>query len=158
MFKDEINTFADQVGRFYVKELGFPPVAGRMLAYLAVCEPAGQSINALAEALLASRSAVTQATTMLEGRGLVHRWRNRGERVDRIAATLDVATFENDLDVTGYGDHAVLLRRGVDLLPEGDSRRLTLAEVADFYEFVASRLPQLKAEWREHRSSSGDPK
>lgn len=147
-------TFADRVGRFYVTELDFPPVAGRMLAYLAVCDPAAQPINDLAEALLVSRSAITQATSLLEARGLVRRSRLRGDRVDRITAEIDVARFEDDLDATGYADQAALLRRGVELLPEQDDRREPLSEVAEFYDFVATRLPQLKAEWRSRRDAA----
>jgi hypothetical protein len=35
------------------------------LGYLAVCEPAAQTISDLSEALLASRSAITQAVVLL---------------------------------------------------------------------------------------------
>ena len=54
---DEQLTFADHVARYYMREQNVPPVAGRVLGYLGVCEPAAQTINDLSEALLASRSA-----------------------------------------------------------------------------------------------------
>ncbi|MFL0460987.1 MarR family transcriptional regulator [Kytococcus sedentarius] len=146
--------FADQIGRFYVTELDFPPVAGRMLGYLAVCNPAAQSINELAEALLVSRSAIVQAVTLLETRSLVRRSRSRGDRVDKITAVIEVSTFEDDLDASGYADQAVLLREGAELLAAEDDRRPALEEVADFYEFIGARLPQLKAEWRAQRHGS----
>jgi hypothetical protein len=50
---DEQLTFADHVARYYMREQNVPPVAGRVLGYLAVCEPAAQTINDLSEALLA---------------------------------------------------------------------------------------------------------
>ena len=59
--------FADHAGRFYAREFGFPPVAGRLLGYLAICDPPQQTIADLAEALLASRSAITGAVKLLEG-------------------------------------------------------------------------------------------
>jgi DNA-binding MarR family transcriptional regulator len=86
---DEQLTFADHVARYYMREQNVPPVAGRVLGYLGVCEPAAQTINDLSEALLASRSAITQAVVLLESRGLVQRSRARGERVDRVTARLD---------------------------------------------------------------------
>ena len=43
---------------------------------MSMCEPAAQTINDLAEALLASRSAITQAVVLLENRGLVQ-WSER---------------------------------------------------------------------------------
>ena len=54
-------TFADHMGRFYARRYGFPPMVGRLLGYLAVCDPPEQTIGELAEALLASRSAVAGA-------------------------------------------------------------------------------------------------
>ena len=145
---DEQLRFADHLGRFCVREMSFPPVAGRTLGYLAVCDPAEQTINDLADALLASRSAITQAVVLLEGRGLARRTRARGERVDRVAARFDVVPFESDLDATGYIAQAALIRRGIALLPQDDSgRREALEEIAEFNDFLAERLPVLKEEW-----------
>jgi MarR family len=98
-------------------------VAGRVLGYLAVCEPAAQTISDLSEALLASRSAITQAVVLLESRGLVQRSRARGERADRVTACLDASTFERDFDPTSFADTAALLRRGAALLTHDDSGR-----------------------------------
>ena len=36
-------TFADHMGRFYVRRYGFPPMVGRLLGYLAVCDPPEQT-------------------------------------------------------------------------------------------------------------------
>jgi hypothetical protein len=66
---DEQLTFDDHVARYFMREQHVPPVAGRVLGYLAVCEPAAQTTNELSEALLASRSAITQAVVLLENRG-----------------------------------------------------------------------------------------
>ena len=151
---DEQLTFADHVGRFYVREQNAPPVAGRVLGYLAVCEPAAQTVNELADALLASRSAVTQAVVLLESRGLVERSRARGDRVDRVAARLERLVAEQDYDPTSYLDTAALLRRGVGLLPQddGSGRREALAEFASLYDFLAERMPRMKEEWLAYRA------
>ena len=75
--------FADRAGRFYVRQYGFAPVTGRLLGYLAVCDPQAQTIADLAEALRASRSAITGSVKQLEGLGTVQRTRAAGDRVDR---------------------------------------------------------------------------
>ena len=36
---DEEVTFADHVGRFYARRYGCPPMVGRVLGYLLVCDP-----------------------------------------------------------------------------------------------------------------------
>jgi DNA-binding transcriptional ArsR family regulator len=151
---DEQLTFADHVGRYFMREQHVPPVAGRLLGYLGVCEPAAQTINDLAEALLASRSAITQAVVLLESRGLVERSRVRGERVDRVTARLDVSSFEGSFDPTGYADTAALLRRGAALLGEdGSGRREALEEYAALHDFLAEKFPLLREEWLARRAA-----
>jgi hypothetical protein len=150
---DEQLTFADHVGRYFMREQNVPPVAGRVLGYLGVCEPAAQTINDLSEALLASRSAITQAVVLLESRGLVQRSRARGERVDRVTARLDASTFERDFDPTGFADTAALLRRGAALLTHDPGRREALEEYAALHDFLAEKFPLLKDEWLARRAS-----
>src|ERR1700744_1549029 len=77
-------TFADHAGRFYARRFGFPPMVGRLIGYLALCEPREQSIAELAEALLASRSAIAGAINHLETLQLIVRTRAAGERMDRV--------------------------------------------------------------------------
>jgi hypothetical protein len=152
---DEQLRFADELGHYCVRELAFPPVAGRVLGYLAVCEPAEPTINELADALLASRSAITQAVVLLESRALARRTRARGERVDRVAVQLDVSMFERDLDGTSYIEQAALLRRGSALLaPDDSGRREALEEIAALNDFLAEKLPLLKEEWLARRADA----
>src|SRR5215831_6358199 len=68
-------TFADHAGRLYARRYGMAPMVGRLLGYLAICDPREQSIGELAEALLASRSAIANAVNSLETLGLIRRSR-----------------------------------------------------------------------------------
>src|ERR1700760_1193881 len=77
-------TFADHMGRFYARRYGFPPMLGRLLGYLAVCDPPDQTINELADALLASRSAIANAVKTADTMRLLRRTRAAGERMDRV--------------------------------------------------------------------------
>src|ERR1700743_1240704 len=77
-------TFADHAGRFYARRYGLPPMVGRLIGYLALCDPREQTIAELADALLASRSAIAGAVNHLETLQLVVRTRAAGERMDRI--------------------------------------------------------------------------
>ena len=63
-------------------------MVGRLIGYLAICEPREQSIAELAEALLASRSAIAGAINVLENLDLVRRSRTAGERMDRVRIDL----------------------------------------------------------------------
>ena len=81
-------TFADHAGRFYARRYGMAPMVGRLVGYLAVCDPRQQTISELADALLASRSAIAGAVNTLESLGLIRRYRAAGERMDRVCIDL----------------------------------------------------------------------
>ena len=106
-------TFADHMGRFYARRYAFPPMVGRLLGYLAVCDPPKPSIGELAEALLASRSAIAGAVKTLETIHAIRRSRVAGERMDRVRITAPQSTR---LDVTEYQELRDLAREGLEVL------------------------------------------
>lgn len=139
--------FADRVGRFYARQHGFPPVAGRLLGYLFVCDPPLQTIDELGDALLASRSAITGAVKLLEGYGIVRRTRAAGERMDRVG--LDPASQQpQNFDSSIHREQAAIFREGLAVLGEAvPERRAPLEEMAALSEFLSRRLPALLDEW-----------
>jgi biotin operon repressor len=151
--RDEELIFADHAGRFYAREHGFPPMAGRLLGYLMVCDPPQQSIDELAETLMASRSAITSAVKLLEAAGLAVRTRRTGERVDRVSGNLDALEPRN-FDSALFKEQSALFREGLALLDQATpQRRAPLAELLALAEFLGERLPQVLAEWRERRDA-----
>lgn len=160
MHHDAQVIFADHVGRFYARQYAFPPMAGRLLGYLLVCDPPQQTIDELGEALLASRSAITGAVTLLEGYQLARRTRAAGERVDRVS--LDPTSQQpQNFDAAIHVEHAALFREGLALLAEAPAeRRAPLEEMVALAEFLSERLPELRDEWQQRRDqlrSSGTP-
>jgi len=146
-------TFADHAGRFYSRRYGMAPMVGRLLGYLAVCDPREQSIAELADALLASRSAIAGAVTTLETLGLIRRSRAAGERMDRVSIDMS-SRRATGFDVSEYEEQGQLAREGLTLLsgtpPE---RRASLLEWAAFADFLVERLPVLEQEWKERREA-----
>jgi hypothetical protein len=142
------RAFVDRVGQFYARQYNVPPVTGRLLGYLAVCEPMEQSIADLAEALLASRSAITNAVQTLEQYHLVRRERHAGSRFDLIR--IDATGLEqNGFDPSLYAQQAALAREGLALLKDATpARRQALEEIATFAEFLVERMPALLEEWQ----------
>ena len=148
--------FAEHAGAYYAREYRMPPIAGRLIGYLAVCDPPQQTIADLADALLASRSAITGAVKLLEGYRAVHRTRAAGDRVDRVS--LDPAGLEpKGFDAAGYREMAALAREGLSLLNDAPpDRRGVLEDVAALGDFLAERMPALLEEWRAHRAATRD--
>jgi DNA-binding transcriptional regulator GbsR (MarR family) len=153
MPRDEEITFADHVGRFYARRYAFPPMVGRVLGYLLVCEPPEQSIAELSEALLASRSAITGALDVLERLHAIQRSRAAGERMDRVR--LDFSSSQaRGFDITEYQELGDLAREGLEVLKDASAeRRADALEMAAFADFLVERTRAMKEEWEAHRDA-----
>jgi DNA-binding GntR family transcriptional regulator len=145
-------TFADHVGRFYARRYPFPPMVGRLIGYLAVCDPPEQTIAELADALLASRSAITQAINVLETIHIVQRSRAAGERMDRVR--LDMSSPQSQgLDISEYQDLVDLAREGLEVVRDAPlKRQAILLEMEAFAEFLVERITAMQQEWVQRRA------
>jgi DNA-binding Lrp family transcriptional regulator len=145
--------FADQIGRFFARQYGLPPVTGRVFGWLLICDPPEQTAAEIAEALGTSRSAVGSAIASMENQGQVLRTRAAGERADRIAFHPDAAVQGLESPVE-YGAMLALTRQGLEVLRDAPAaRRARLLEATAFYEFLLERMPAVAAEWRERRDA-----
>ena len=151
MPRDQEITFADHVGRFYARRYAFPPMVGRVLGYLLVCEPPAQSIAELSEALLASRSAITGALEVLERLHVIQRSRAAGERMDRVR--LDFSSAEaRGFDLTEYQELGDLAREGLEVLKDApEERKADALEMAAFADFLVEQTRRMQKEWEQHR-------
>ena len=146
-------TFADHMGRYYASRFAFPPMVGRLIGYLAVCNPQDQSIGELAEALLASRSAITNAVKSLETMQLIRRTRRAGERMDRVR--LDPTSPQAmGMDTTEYEEMRELVLEGLEVVGDAPmERRALLLEWAEFSDFILEQVKRMKQEWPERRAA-----
>lgn len=146
-------TFADHMGRHYARRYGLPPMAGRLLGYLAVCDPPEQSIGELADALLASRSAIAGAVNALEVTHVIHRSRAAGERMDRVWIDMS-APQAKGMDISEYEELRDLAREGLQVVADAPvERQAVLREMEAFAEFLVERIPELEQEWHERREA-----
>ena len=154
MNKDEQLLYADHIRHFYTLRYGFPPMVGRLLGYLLVCVPEKQSMGELADALMASRSAIAGAVQTLEHSHFVNRTRAAGQRSDSVS--INPAAIEGKgFDATVYQEQAALFREGLNLLKdEGQDQRISLLEeAAALADFLAEQLPALHQKWYEQRDA-----
>lgn len=144
--------YVENVGRFFSNQYGLAPVVGRLAGWLLICEPPQQTIDEIAAALHASRSAVSGGASILEKQSWIVRTRAAGERADRVA--MNPRTWEASLASPEFSELAELANEGLTAL-EGDSstRSARLREMAAFGEFLRDRLPELAAEWIAHRDA-----
>lgn len=77
--RTEEQAFIERWSQILASE-GLPPVAGRLWAWLLICEPPEQTVDQIAAAIGASRGAISGAVRMLEPSGLIVRSKRRGDR------------------------------------------------------------------------------
>jgi DNA-binding MarR family transcriptional regulator len=70
----------EQVADFFADQEGLPPITGRILGYLMICEPAEQSAADIATAIKASRASMTSNIRTLLAVGLIRRRTRAGDR------------------------------------------------------------------------------
>ena len=133
-------TFADHAGRFYARRYGMAPMVGRLLGYLAVCDPHEQSVTELADALLASRSAIAGAVNTLESLGLIRRSRAAGERMDRVRIDMS-SPRATGFDLSEYQEQGELAREGLRLLADAPP------EIQAEAKYAKSDTPMKLVQW-----------
>jgi DNA-binding transcriptional regulator GbsR (MarR family) len=80
--------FADEMG-LLLNGQGFPRIAGRVLGWLLVCEPAEQSLTDLTKALDVSKASASTAARLLVRLGVAERALGPGARHDYIRMNAD---------------------------------------------------------------------
>jgi DNA-binding transcriptional regulator GbsR (MarR family) len=150
--QDELWHFVDSVGEWASRANGLPPVTGRVLAWLLVCDPPEQTAAELADALGASAGSISAATRMLVGGRMVDRLRVRGERADRFRLRPDM--WDEQIMDPGTAQIRTLIARGLAALAdEPPERRQRLEDLDEFYAWYQARAPRLVEEWHEYRRS-----
>ena len=154
MDKEKVLIYADHMGQSLARRFGYPPVTGRLVGYLSVCEPMEQSINDIADALKASRSAINNALAMLEAQKLITRTRPAGSRADLVSLST-LGQDNSGFDPAEYREMADLAREGLALLKNAPpERRQALEAAASLGDFFAERLPFLYEEWQEYHKNN----
>lgn len=145
--------FVSGAGELFAKSYGIPPMTGRVFGWLLVCDPPEQTAAQIAEALGASKGAISTATGLLVRFRFADRLRVRGERADRFRIRPGV--WDEQIQDQGAGAARPLLKIGLEALADAPAaRRARLEELDAFYEWWTGRTPALVDEWREYKRTN----
>ena len=144
--------FIDATGEWVSKAYGVPMMAGRVLGWLLVCDPAEQTAAQLAEALGASKGSISGATGLLVRGRLVDRLHVRGERADRFRVRPEA--WDDQVRDQNIDQARAVLALGLEALNgESPTRRARLEELDAFYAWWQGRMPVLWEEWMEYKKT-----
>ncbi|MBE8525083.1 helix-turn-helix transcriptional regulator [Amycolatopsis sp. H6(2020)] len=121
----ERNSTARQAVSTYLARDGVPPIAGRVLGWLMVCDPPEQSAGQISAAIGASRASLTSNLRLLSSMGFLT-WRSRpgartvyyrmAEQAWSVVVQRQIAGITSFLDITRdglslVGDHSDRIRQ-----------------------------------------------
>jgi MarR family len=142
------DSFIEEAARVF--GAGMPPMAGRMWAYLAICEPPEQTAAMIAERLHASRGSVSGMARLLEQIGIVRRSTRPGDRREYFSIPPDALHRLGEIAIVRLRQTRELADAGLALIadrpPESQAR---LRDVRDFYAFFEREWPAILARMRE---------
>lgn len=142
--KEFIEEFA-----LYFERSGFMRMAGRILAWLLICDPAHQTLAGLVEVLQASKSSVSTSARHLMQAGFVERVSFPGERRDYYRLRADFCSMSYERFVTRIDGLAKMTGKGLALLEGSPQKRLErLAEAHDIFLFMKQEMPMLLEQWK----------
>ncbi len=149
----EEEMFIERWSRILASE-GLPPVAGRLWAWLLISDPPEQTVDEIAEAIGASRGAISGAVRMLEPSGLIVRSKRAGDRREYWRTSSDAVV--HSLEAKERATRPSL--RAIDdiLLAYQDRPEASLArlrEVQRLYSMLLGTFPQLIAQFKAEREA-----
>lgn len=150
------SAFVEEMGQF-LGSIGMTPMSGRMWGWLLICEPQEQTAAQIAEALQASRGAISGTARLLANAGMIRRSTRGGDRREYFSAP--PGGLESLLASAGAMYHRLgeIAERGLSAIADHTpSSRARLEEFRDVMTFVEVEVPILVSEFTRKRAENRD--
>ncbi|WP_163508927.1 GbsR/MarR family transcriptional regulator [Fodinicola acaciae] len=146
---EELRAWSEQVATFFASMAGWPPITGRVLGWLMVCDPAEQSAADIVEATGASRASLTSTMRMLVASGMVRRLTRAGGRTTyfRIDDNAWSQVLRQRFQLVAA--FAKITGDGVQLLGEGSPRSARVRAAHDIFRWFDQEIEPL---WRRYEA------
>ncbi|MBI2781493.1 MAG: MarR family transcriptional regulator [Chloroflexi bacterium] len=146
------SRFVEEMGQF-LGSLGMTPMSGRMWGWLLICEPAEQTAAEIAEALQASRGAISGTARLLATSGLIRRSTRGGDRREYFSAPPEGLDSLLGSAAGIYRQMRTIAERGLEAVSDRSvESRTRLQEFHDVMAFVEREVPRVIATYLSERS------
>ena len=136
------SAFIEEMGQFF-GGYGMTPMAGRMWGWLLLCDPPEQTAAEIAEALQASRGAISGTARILASAGFISRTTRRGDRREYFSSPPEA--LDSMLSNAGviYRRLREIAEHGLAAAGNSASAEARLREFHDVVSFIELELPQV---------------
>jgi DNA-binding transcriptional regulator GbsR (MarR family) len=158
MMSDRESAFVEEMGQV-LGSYGMTPMAGRMWGWLLICDPPEQTAAELAEALHASRGAISGTARILSTAGLIRRTTRRGDRRDYFSAPPEA--LDQFMSSAGliYRQIRELMARGLAAIADRPpAARARVQELHDVMAFIETEVPALLERYQRDRATRSGKK
>jgi DNA-binding transcriptional regulator GbsR (MarR family) len=146
------SEFVEEMGQ-YLAGLGMTPMAGRMWGWLLICDPPEQTAADIAEALNASRGAISGTARILSNAGMIRRSRRRGDRREYFSAPPEALDSLLGSAAAIYHHMRAIAERGLHAIADRPAEsKARLQEFYDVMGFVEREVPRVIAQFLRERS------
>jgi DNA-binding transcriptional ArsR family regulator len=144
--------WVERVATFFSERYGLPPITGRILGWLLICDPPEQSAADIAHAIGASRASLTTNLRILTTGGLVHRLTRMGGRTAYYRIDDDAWEKVIRQRVESMMAFGKIAEEGIDLLGSANPRAGRIRAARVFFQWAAERLADAPGPSLKHQS------
>jgi DNA-binding transcriptional regulator GbsR (MarR family) len=148
------SQFVEEMGQF-LGSLGMTPMSGRMWGWLLICEPEQQTASDIADALHASRGAISGTARLLASAGLIRRTTRPGDRREYFSAPPEALDSMLASAAAIYRQMREIAEPGLVATADRSAGvRARLQEFHDVMTFVEQEVPLLIGQFLADRAAA----
>ncbi|WP_410574058.1 GbsR/MarR family transcriptional regulator [Amycolatopsis sp. cmx-4-61] len=138
--REQVLDWVERMAMFCADEYGVPPIAGRILGWLMICDPPEQSAGQIAAAIGASKASLATNMRVLTDARFVRRRTRPGARTSYYRVDDDAWETVIRRRVAGLTEFRDLAADGIGLAGTGSGRAERLRVAHDVYAWMAELL------------------
>lgn len=149
----ELRAWVEQVATYFTQHYGIPPIRGRVMGWLMVCEPAEQSADEIVRAIQASRASLSGALQVLAASGLVQASNRPGAgRTTYYRITDDAWAATLRRRFAGLASFLTITEQGLDLFPPKSPARGRVLAAHELFSWLQGEIEPLWERWDAEQS------
>jgi DNA-binding transcriptional regulator GbsR (MarR family) len=149
--EEQLKQETENIGIVFDK-LGFPPIAGRIMAFLMLSEPPHKSFDEIVAQVQASKSSVSTTLKFLDQQGMIDYKTYPGDR--RRYFRVAPEKWYNLVNVTDKIRGLIeMFNHVLELRGKDEEMTDSLKEVRDMYLYFEVEIPKIIQKWHDERSN-----
>jgi DNA-binding transcriptional regulator GbsR (MarR family) len=149
--RESLLSWVERVAGFLAEQYGLPPITGRILGWLMVCDPPEQSGSEIAAAIGASRASISTNMRLLTGSGLVRRSTRAGGRTTYYRMDDDAWESVTRRRLASLASFRDLTAEGLALLGADSARAARLRAAHEVYDWFAGVIEEMPGRKEDRR-------